>query len=438
MPTTRVRYACQACGHVSPKWLGRCPACGEWNTFVEEPAAPLPRPPVPRPPARAAEVVSIADVALEREPRATTGIAEFDRVLGGGLVPGALVLIGGDPGIGKSTLLTQVAARVAAQGRTVLYVSAEESARQARLRAERLGPLPRDLLLLAETDLEAVQRAVERLRPALVVVDSIQTVYRPDVPSAPGSVAQVRECAAALLGVAKGQEVTVLLVGHVTKEGQLAGPRVLEHLVDTVLAFEGDPHHAYRLLRATKNRFGSTHELGVFEMASDGLREVPNPSAAFLAERAASASGSAIVCAMEGARPLLLEVQALVTPTHFGVPRRTAAGVDYNRMVVLLAVLEKLDRPTPQVLIEAFIVEANKDVARDLGIQWGGAYQLSGGDRRGFLTGRDNNALGSGVGTAVDPTTGNVIDLPVTAAGASSFGFIFQNVGKSLLEAPPR
>ena len=341
MPTTRVRYACQACGHLSPKWLGRCPACGEWNTFVEEPAAPVPRPPVPRPPARAAEVVSIADVALEREPRAATGIAEFDRVLGGGLVPGALVLIGGDPGIGKSTLLTQVAARVAAQRRTVLYVTAEESARQVRLRAERLGPLPRDLLLLAETDLEAVQRAVERLRPALVVVDSIQTVYRPDVPSAPGSVAQVRECAAALLGVAKGREVTVLLVGHVTKEGQLAGPRVLEHLVDTVLAFEGDPHHAYRLLRATKNRFGSTHELGVFEMASDGLREVPNPSAAFLAERAASASGSAIVCAMEGARPLLLEVQALVTPTHFGVPRRTAAGVDYNRLVLLLAVLEK-------------------------------------------------------------------------------------------------
>ncbi len=334
----RVRYTCQTCGYTSPKWLGRCPDCGEWNSLVEE--APAEGGGRPRP-AAAAEVMDVAQIPAEAEPRASTGLTEFDRVLGGGIVPGSLVLIGGEPGAGKSTLVSQVAARLAAAGARVLYVSGEESARQTRMRLERLGTLPAGLLLLAENDLEAIQQAIEAHRPALVVVDSIQAVYRPDIPSAPGSVGQVRECTGSLLTLAKGRGISILIVGHVTKEGQLAGPRVLEHLVDTVLYFEGDRHHAYRILRATKNRFGSTNEIGVFEMGPHGLAEVSNPSAVFLAERPAAAPGSAVVCALEGTRPLLLEVQALVAPTHFGMPRRTAAGVDYNRLVLLLAVLEK-------------------------------------------------------------------------------------------------
>lgn len=294
-----------------------------------------------RPATAPATPVAITDVPVAAEPRVATRIGELDRVLGGGLVPGSLVLVGGEPGTGKSTLLTQTCRQLAASGLKVLYVTGEESVAQVKLRAERLGANSPGLLLLAENDLGAITGAIERTNPAAVVIDSIQTVYRADIPSAPGSVAQVRECTADLLRIAKGTNVTVLLVGHVTKEGQLAGPRVLEHIVDTVLYFEGDRHHAYRILRATKNRFGSTNEIGVFEMRADGLREVPNPSAAFLSERAADAPGSAVVCAIEGTRPLLIEVQALVTATVFGMPRRTAAGVDYNRMVVLLAVLEK-------------------------------------------------------------------------------------------------
>jgi DNA repair protein RadA/Sms len=295
----------------------------------------------PTRPAWAAAPVAITAVETGAEPRTATGISEFDRVLGGGLVAGSLVLVGGEPGAGKSTLLLQACQHLAAGGQTVVYASGEESAAQIKLRGQRLGAAAPSLLLLAENDLQAIIAAVERIRPSAVVVDSIQTVYTADVTSAPGSVAQVRECAAALMRLAKGQNVTVLIVGHVTKEGQLAGPRVLEHIVDTVLYFEGDQHHAYRILRATKNRFGSTNEIGVFEMRGDGLREVANPSAAFLSERASDASGSAVVCALEGTRPVLLEVQALVTPTVFGMPRRTASGLDYNRMVLMLAVLEK-------------------------------------------------------------------------------------------------
>jgi len=338
MPSPRVRFTCQVCGHVSPKWLGRCPNCGEWNSLVEETLPDTGR--LARP-AQPPEVLTIAEVPVEAEPRATSGIGEFDRVLGGGIVPGSLVLIGGDPGIGKSTLTLGVGARLAERGRKVLYVTGEESARQTRLRAERLGTMPAPLRLLAENNLDAIVAAIAAEHPALVVIDSIQAVYRPDIPSAPGSVGQVRECTGTLLTVAKGRGISMLIVGHVTKEGQLAGPRVLEHLVDTVLYFEGDQHHAYRILRATKNRFGSTNEIGVFEMGPGGLTEVPNPSAVFLAERPQTAPGSTIVCALEGTRPILLEIQALVTPTHFGMPRRTAAGVDYNRLVLLLAVLEK-------------------------------------------------------------------------------------------------
>ncbi|MDR7519812.1 MAG: DNA repair protein RadA [Armatimonadota bacterium] len=338
MDRGRMRFVCQQCGHESAKWLGRCPGCGQWNTLVEEPQVPA----ASRPRRTAApEPVSVQDVAAGAEHRLPTGSAEFDRVLGGGVVAGSVVVVGGDPGVGKSTLLMQCADRVARTGARVLYASAEESVRQTKLRAERLGVSAPSLLLLAEADLDAITETAGRLRPTLLIVDSIQTVYRADVASAPGSVAQVRECTAALVRLAKEQGIAVFLVGHVTKEGTLAGPRVMEHLVDTVLSFEGDRHHAYRILRATKNRFGSTNEIGVFEMASGGLVEVPNPSAAFLSERPKAAPGSAVVCALEGSRPLLVEVQALTSPTHFGMPRRTASGVDYNRLLVLLAVLER-------------------------------------------------------------------------------------------------
>ncbi len=332
----RVEYVCQSCGYRSPRWLGRCPNCDAWNSLVEEAG-------VPRRPAasRTAKPIPLPEVSPLPEDRWPTGLGELDRVLGGGFVPGSLVLVGGDPGIGKSTLALQVAFRLAEAGRGVLYVAGEESAQQTRMRAERLGAVSPGVWVVAETDLDAVLGSVRELHPALVVVDSIQTVYRPDVPSAPGSVGQVRECAAALLQLAKSEGTAVLLVGHVTKEGMLAGPKVLEHLVDTVLYFEGERHQAYRILRATKNRFGSTNEIGVFEMGPAGLVEVPNPSAAFLGERPPGAAGAAVVCTLEGSRPLLVEVQALVAPSAFGTPRRATSGVDYNRLLLLVAVLEK-------------------------------------------------------------------------------------------------
>ncbi|MDQ7843481.1 MAG: DNA repair protein RadA [Armatimonadota bacterium] len=340
MTRARVQYVCQTCGHPSAKWLGRCPGCGEWNTFVEEsvPATPSRREAA----APAVGPIPMTEVPEASEPRTGTGMEELDRVLGGGLVPGSLVLIGGEPGIGKSTLLTQVGSTLAAAGQTVLYVSGEESPAQVKLRGQRMGVAASSLLLFAETNLEAIAQVCDTTHPAVLIVDSIQTVYKPDLPSAPGSVGQVRECTADLLRLAKSTGTTVLLVGHVTKEGQIAGPRVLEHIVDTVLYFEGDRHHAYRILRATKNRFGSTNEIGVFEMRSDGLHEVANPSAVFLSHRAAQAApGAAVACPLEGSRPLLVEIQALVTPTVFGMPRRTVSGVDYNRLVLLLAVLEQ-------------------------------------------------------------------------------------------------
>jgi DNA repair protein RadA/Sms len=337
----RVVYVCQECGYESAKWLGRCPACERWSTLVEEPAGSSVRSGTRVREAPAGSPTPIAEVTLEQESRLEVGIAEVDRVLGGGLVPGSLVLIGGDPGIGKSTLALQIAQGLGAQY-DVLYVSGEESVRQAKMRAARLGVDAPGLLVFAETDLEEIKEQVKRVRPSLVVIDSIQTVYRPDLPAAPGSVGQIRECTGDLLRVAKADGgPAVLVVGHVTKEGAIAGPRVLEHMVDTVLYFEGERHHAYRLLRVTKNRFGSTNEIGIFAMSGRGLAEVSDPSALFLSERPTEAPGSVVVCAMEGSRPLLLEVQALVTRTPFGLPRRTAAGVDANRMLLLLAVLEK-------------------------------------------------------------------------------------------------
>jgi DNA repair protein RadA/Sms len=335
-------WRCQQCGFASPK-PGTCPDCkratGELVTLVEERVAPpfagrraaLP-PSRPRP---------LREIAMERTDRVHTGIGELDRVLGGGVVPGSLVLIGGDPGIGKSTLLLQAARALAATAPPVLYVSAEESAAQVKLRAERLGIGGDGLLLWAENDLAQVQAELDTVKPRSLVIDSIQTVFLPELESAPGSVAQVRECGARLMTLAKGRDMATFLVGHVTKEGALAGPRVLEHLVDTVLYFEGEQHHAYRVLRAVKNRFGSTNEIGVFQMADRGLVEVKNPSGFFLAERPQDAPGSVIVAGLEGTRALLLELQALVAPASFGTPRRTVLGADYNRVCLLLAVLER-------------------------------------------------------------------------------------------------
>jgi len=335
-------YRCQQCGYASPK-PGTCPDClragAGYLQLVEERAAPsrvARRSPVVQGPPR-----PLRDITVEQHDRVRTGIGELDRVLGGGVVRGSLVLVGGDPGVGKSTLLLQTARALAQVTPPVLYVSAEESAAQVKMRADRLGIAADGLLLWTETDLAAVQAQLDDVKPRALVVDSIQTVFLPELESAPGSVAQVRECGARLMTLAKGLGIATFLVGHVTKEGALAGPRVLEHLVDTVLYFEGESHHAYRVLRAVKNRFGSTNEIGVFQMGEAGLVEVTNPSGFFLAERPGDAPGSVIVSSLEGTRPLLLELQALVARASFGTPRRTVLGADYNRVCLLLAVLEK-------------------------------------------------------------------------------------------------
>ena len=342
-PRDRSIYRCQGCGFAAPK-PGTCPDCkrmtGDLVILVEERPAPSSGG-ARRSASSSSRPRPIRDVPMDDVERRRTGIGELDRVLGGGVVPGSLVLIGGDPGIGKSTLLLQAARALAQVAPPVLYVSAEESAAQVKLRAERLGAVADGLLLWSEANLGAVQAMVDDLKPRTLVIDSIQTVFLPELESAPGSVAQVRECGARLMTLAKGVGVTTFLVGHVTKEGAIAGPRVLEHLVDTVLYFEGEGHHAYRVLRAVKNRFGSTNEIGVFQMAERGLVEVANPSGLFLAERPRDVPGSVIVSSLEGTRPLLLELQALVSPASFGTPRRTVLGVDYNRACLLLAVLEK-------------------------------------------------------------------------------------------------
>lgn len=335
-------YFCQNCGYESGKWMGQCPGCKEWNTFVEEvidkkSVSSAGKVAVHK----AAEPTPISAIAAMDEKRETTKLSELDRVLGGGVVKGSLVLVGGDPGIGKSTLLLQVCKNLSDQNFSVLYVSGEESLQQIKIRAERIGTFTDNLQLLCETNLAAVREAIERKKPAYVVIDSIQTMYNEEIASAPGSVSQVRESTGVLMQLAKGLGITIFVVGHVTKEGVVAGPRVLEHMVDTVLYFEGDRHESYRILRAVKNRFGSTNEIGVFEMRNEGLAEVKNPSEYMLSGKPTGAPGSVVACSMEGTRPILLEIQALVCHSFFNNPRRTTAGADFNRLNLLMAVLEK-------------------------------------------------------------------------------------------------
>lgn len=332
-------FFCQNCGHEESKWLGQCPACKEWNTFVEEKVTSVKAGTVRD--KKEAQIVALSSVETDEDERMMTEMAELDRVLGGGIVPGSLVLVGGDPGIGKSTLLLQVCQRLAAMNKKILYISGEESLKQIKLRANRMGDFSHTLFLLCETNLDMIRNVIEQQTPDMVVIDSIQTMYNEEVGSAPGSVSQVRESTNILMQLAKGLGISIFIVGHVTKEGTVAGPRVLEHMVDTVLYFEGDRHASYRILRAVKNRFGSTNEIGVFEMQKRGLVEVENPSEFMLSGRPEHASGSVVACAMEGTRPMLMEIQALVCKSSFGMPRRTAAGLDYNRVNLLMAVLEK-------------------------------------------------------------------------------------------------
>nr|WP_295975125.1 DNA repair protein RadA [uncultured Bacillus sp.] len=344
MAKRKTKFICQDCGYESPKWMGKCPGCGAWNTITEE---------IEKTSARKgafahtekSSIVSkptpLTAVETVNEPRINTDSGELNRVLGGGIVRGSLVLIGGDPGIGKSTLLLQLSSQLALKNHSVLYISGEESLRQTKLRADRLGAISENLLVYAETDLEDISRTIDTIKPDFVIIDSIQTIFHPEVTSAPGSVSQVRECTAELMRIAKTKGIAVFIVGHVTKEGSIAGPRLLEHMVDTVLYFEGERHHTYRILRAVKNRFGSTNEMGIFEMKESGLAEVTNPSEIFLEERSQGASGSTVCASMEGTRPVLVEIQALISPTSFGNPRRMATGIDHNRVSLLMAVLEK-------------------------------------------------------------------------------------------------
>ncbi len=331
-------FFCSECGYESAKWLGQCPGCREWNTFVEEPVTKT---------GRAVRITNtkkpslLKDISTKEEARMTTGFGELDRVLGGGIVRGSLTLIGGDPGIGKSTILLQVCKNLSDQGRRVLYISGEESLKQIKIRADRIGQFNDNIRLFCETDLELIEQTLRDEKPDVAVIDSIQTIYNSDVSSAPGSVSQVRESTNILMQTAKTENISIFVVGHVTKEGVVAGPRVLEHMVDTVLYFEGDRHASYRILRGVKNRFGSTNEIGVFEMCQNGLQEVKNPSEYMLNGRPENASGSVVACTIEGTRPILAEIQALVCRTNFGMPRRTAAGTDYNRVNLLMAVLEK-------------------------------------------------------------------------------------------------
>ncbi|KGE20514.1 DNA repair protein RadA [Paenibacillus wynnii] len=343
MAKVKTKFQCTECGYESAKWLGKCPGCQAWNSMVEEVESSAVKTQGMNAPIFQSKekAQSIINIESDKEPRILTGIGELNRVLGGGIVPGSLVLVGGDPGIGKSTLLLQTSHALTVQGLRVLYISGEESVRQTKLRADRLGALSAELYVLCETNMESIEEAIEQIKPQFLVIDSIQTVYMPEVTSAPGSVTQVRECTTRFMRIAKIRGIATVLVGHVTKEGAIAGPRLLEHMVDCVLYFEGERHHTYRLLRAVKNRFGSTNEIGIFEMGEIGLTEVDNPSELFLSERPLGVAGSTVVASMEGTRPILVELQALVASTHFPSPRRMCTGMDHQRMALIIAVLEK-------------------------------------------------------------------------------------------------
>ncbi|WOV84137.1 DNA repair protein RadA [Sporosarcina jeotgali] len=404
MAKKKTKFMCKTCGYESPKWMGRCPGCGEWNTMDEETEIVQkgPRGAFQHSDAVKQKAMPINDVAVEDEPRVHTEMEELNRVLGGGIVPGSLVLIGGDPGIGKSTLLLQVSALLANQQQRVLYISGEESIRQTKLRAQRLGVLSDELYIYAETDLALIHDTIDNVKPKFVIVDSIQTIHHPEVASAPGSVSQVRECTAELMKIAKTQGIAIFLVGHVTKDGQIAGPRLLEHMVDTVLYFEGERHHTYRILRSVKNRFGSTNEIAIFEMVQAGLKEVLNPSEMFIQERSQGGAGSTIVASMEGTRPILVEIQALVTPSSFNYPKRMATGLDQNRVSLLMAVLEKrmgmllqaqdayikvaggvkLDEPAIDLAVLMSIVSSYRDVAVRASDCYMGEVGLTGEVRR--------------------------------------------------------
>lgn len=445
-PKTKIRtmFVCQQCGSEQPKWTGRCPDCGEWNSFVETTvSAPTSS---ANAAARSAEGTGnrptpISQVQNEHFRRVTIPGDEFNRVLGGGIVLGSLVLIGGDPGIGKSTLLLQVSAELALWGdKPVLYVSGEESPQQIKLRASRLDLNPDRLLLLSETDLEAVVAQIEALQPGLVIIDSIQTVFLPELTSAAGSVSQVRECTSRLTRIAKTRNIPMFLVGHVTKEGAIAGPRVLEHMVDVVLYLEGDRFHQYRLLRGVKNRFGSTNEVGVFEMGNEGMVEVGNPSAAFLAERSSDSPGASVAVTLEGTRPILVEVQALTSETSFGNPRRTANGIDLNRLLLLTAVLSKrvglglgnqdiyvnvvgglkITEPAIDLAVATAIVSSYREIQVDPEVALIGEIGLSGELRSvGQLDRRLNEAAKLGFTRAIYPPTGRKLALPQGMRGRS-------------------
>lgn len=449
-------FVCQQCGRESLKWLGRCPDCQQWNTFVETVVTPAAasRPLSPLEPPR-----ELSRVTLQDADRSPLPIAEFNRVLGGGIVAGSLALISGDPGIGKSTLLLQAAAAMAGEKSTVIYITGEETLHQIKLRAERLGLDGEGLFLLAETDLEIILHQIEQLSPRLVVIDSIQTVSSPELDAAPGSITQVRECTLKLMRQAKLSDVPVFIAGHVTKDGSIAGPRVLEHIVDVVLYLEGEPFSAYRLLRCIKNRFGSTNEVGIFEMKEKGLIEVSNPSLAFLSQRGSDAIGSAVVPTLEGSRPLLIEIQALTTPTSFGLPRRTVNGVDYNRLLLVTAVLTrraglklgnqdiivnvtgglKIGEPAADLGIALSIASSLRDTGIDPGLVAVGELGLSGEiraasqlDRRVAEASRlgFKRCLVPKTGGAVSPTPKNIELIPVgTLREAIGLGLVKRKVG---------
>lgn len=421
MPKSKSVFVCQECGYESPGWLGKCPACMQWNTFVEERQETAPKGASKQ--EGSVRPVSLGEITAGNEERSLTGMKELDRVLGGGVVRGSLILVGGDPGIGKSTLLLQICNTIHT-GSKLLYVSGEESVGQIKLRADRLGVNRKDLFLVSASNYEAITSLISSEKPGLVIIDSIQTMYTDTITSAPGSVSQVREVTAALMKLAKGSGITVMIVGHVTKEGAIAGPRVLEHMVDTVLYFEGDRHLSFRILRAVKNRFGSTNEIGIFEMRDSGLAEISNPSEMMLSGRPGNVPGSVVVSSLEGTRPMLIEIQSLVCATNFGVPRRMATGLDYNRLTMLMAVLEKrvglqlynfdayvnvvggirLDEPACDLGIAAAVASSFRNVPVDAGCVLIGEVGLTGEVRAvGQIDKRISEAMRLGFRSVIIP-----------------------------------